>query len=387
MTGQRFLLLSVSAGAGHRRAAEAIQAAVAHRGDSVQVRHLDVMDFVSSSFRTLYTDVYLRLIGMAPSVWRYLYDLSNRTPPDSPGQRLRRAVERLSARQLMAEIDGWQPDAIVCTHFLPAEILFHQRRKGRVGCPIWLQVTDFDVHRMWAVPDMGGYGVASDEAAHRLTALGIDPARIHVTGIPLMPAFATRLDRSTCMAELGLEAARPTALLMGGGEGLGALDAVTVHLLETVPALQLIVLTGKNAALKARLDALQPTYGARLSVQGFTHQVERLMTCADVVITKPGGLTTAECLAMGRPMIVNSPIPGQEERNADLLLEAGAALKAVDGVTLAYRVQQLMDDPVRLGRMSEAARVLGRPRAAAAVVDRVLSPTFVQESASCSVLS
>lgn len=189
------------------------------------------------------------------------------------------------------------------------------------------------------------------------------------------------------MTELGLESARPTALLMGGGEGLGALDAVTVDLLETVPALQLIVLTGKNAALKARLDALRPTYGARLSVHGFTHQVERLMTCADVVITKPGGLTTAECLAMGRPMIVNSPIPGQEERNADLLLEAGAALKAVDAVTLAYRVQQLMDDPVRLGRMSEAARVLGRPRAAAAVVDRVLSPTFVRESASCSVLS
>jgi len=386
MGGKRILLLSVSAGAGHRRAAQAIEAGLVRREATIEIRHLDVMDHVGSSFRTLYTDVYLRLIGMTPTVWRYLYDLSNRTPPDSPGQRLRRAIERLSARQLMAEIDAWQPDVIVCTHFLPAEILFHQRRKGRVRGPVWLQVTDFDVHRMWSVPELDGYCVATDEAAHRLAALGVPTARIHVTGIPIMPAFVARPDRQRSMAALDLEPARPTALLMGGGEGLGDLDVVTRQLLDGIPALQLIVLTGRNAALKAQLDALAAAYGGRLRVQGFTERVEQLMACADVVITKPGGLTTAECLALGRPMIVNSPIPGQEERNADLLLEAGAALKAVDAVTLAYRVRQLLDDPVRLGRMREAARVLGRPHAADRVIDLVFAAPTMQESP-CSVMS
>jgi len=371
MTGQRLLLLSVSAGAGHSRAAQAVEAAVARGHEGVEVRHLDVMESVGSSFRTLYTDVYLRLIGMAPSVWRYLYDLSNRTPPDSPGQRLRRAIERMSARQLMAQIDAWQPDVIVCTHFLPAEILFHQRRKGHLHCPVWLQITDFDVHRMWAVPDMAGYGVATDEAAHRLAALGIAPERIHVTGLPLMPAFSDQHDRGPCARALGLDPARPIALLMGGGEGLGELAAVSTHLLEAHPALQLIVLAGRNEALKAQLDALAPRFGGRLSVQGFSDRVERLMCAADLVITKPGGLTTAECLAMARPMIVNSPIPGQEERNADLLLEAGAALKAVDAVTLAYRVGQLIDDPLRRERMQDAARSMGRPQAAATLADRL----------------
>ena len=373
-TPQRILFLSVSAGAGHRRAADALEATAARRDPGTETRHLDAMAYVTAAFRRLYTEGYLELLGRAPGLWRYLYDLSNRTPPDSPGQRLRRAMERLSARRLLAEIDAWQPDVIVCTHFLPAELLFHQQRQGRLDCPVWVQVTDFDVHRLWAVPEMAGYCVASDEAAGRLAALGMDPARIHVTGIPVMPAFAVPPERAEAAAALGLDPTRTTVLLMGGGEGLGALDAVTERLLADSPELQLIALAGRNADLHARLQALTPTHGARLSVQGFTDRVERLMAAADLVITKPGGLTTAECLAMGRPMIVNAPIPGQEERNADLLLEAGAALKAVDALTLAYRVRLLMNDPARLARMGEQARLLGRPRAAHDVLDHICHP-------------
>ena len=136
---------------------------------------------------------------------------------------------------------------------------------------------------------------------------------------------------------------------------------------------QLIVLAGKNAQALAALEQLALRYPGRLLAQGFTNQVERLMACADLVITKPGGLTTSECLAMGLPMIVNSPIPGQEERNADYLLEQGVALKAFDGVTLEYRVRQLLQDAERLAGMAHKARALGRPDAASQVLARVLA--------------
>jgi len=160
---------------------------------------------------------------------------------------------------------------------------------------------------------------------------------------------------------------------MGGGAGLGSLETVAARLLALPGDFQLIVLAGKNAAALAALQALAGQYPGRLLAQGFTSEVERLMACADLVITKPGGLTTSECLALGLPMIVNSPIPGQEERNADYLLEQGVALKAFDAVTLEYRVRLLLDHPEQLQAMRAKALALGRPRAALEVLAQVLA--------------
>jgi processive 1,2-diacylglycerol beta-glucosyltransferase len=373
MTTKRLLLLSVSAGAGHVRAAEAIRACAESRNDGLCVRHIDVMDFVPTGFRKLYTDYYLKLVSMAPALWGYLYQATNEAEPDSASQKLRRALERLNTRPLLKEIAAFAPDYVVCTHFLPAEILSRQIRKGTLTCPVWVQVTDFDLHRMWVIPNMTGFFAASDEVAYLMRSQGIASDAIHVTGIPIMPAFAQTLDRATCARELGVDPARPTVLLMGGGAGIGSLETVAERLLALDKDFQLIALAGKNAATLAALQKLAVAHPGRLWPQGFTQQVERLMACADVVITKPGGLTTSECLALGLPMIINSPIPGQEERNADHLLEQGAALKAINAVTLEYRIRWLLDHPEKLIAMRERAKALGQPGAAAAVLQRVLA--------------
>ena len=160
---------------------------------------------------------------------------------------------------------------------------------------------------------------------------------------------------------------------MGGGAGLGSLDAIAERLLALSGDFQLIVLAGNNATALAALQTLAQRYPGRLVAQGFTDHVERLMACADLVITKPGGLTTSECLALGLPMIVNAPIPGQEERNSDFLLEQGVALKAFDRVTLEYRVCYLLAHPDKLAEMRDKARALGRPNAARQVLARVLN--------------
>jgi len=374
MSKKKILLLSVSAGAGHMRAAEALRAYATLPEFAVEAQHLDVMDFVTAAFRKIYTDFYIKLVNKAPTLWGYLYKMTNEAESDSTLEKFRRGLERLNTKPLLKAITDFQPDAIICTHFMPAELLSRLLRKHTLNYPVWVQVTDFD-HRLWVQENMTGYFAANDEVAYRMQDQGIAEATITVSGIPIMPAFAQALDRATCAQAFGLDPQRTTILLMGGGAGLGSLDAIAERLLALAGDFQLIVLAGKNAAALAALQQLAQRYPKRLLAQGFTDQVERLMTCADFVITKPGGLTTSECLAMGLPMIVNAPIPGQEERNADFLLEQGVALKAFDRVTLEYRVRYLLGHPAKLADMRNKARALGRPDAARQVLARVLGAT------------
>jgi processive 1,2-diacylglycerol beta-glucosyltransferase len=331
------------------------------------------MDFVTPAFRKLYTDFYIKLVDKAPSLWGYLYNQTHNAQPDSTMERLRRKVERMNAGALLRKIETLRPDAIVCTHFLPAEMLARLIKRGELACPVWVQVTDFDLHRLWVHQGMAGYFVANEEVAYRLRAHGIDASRVHVTGIPIMPAFSEALDRRACAAEFGLSPDRSTFMLMGGGAGMGQLATVAERLLALPGDFQLVVLAGKNAPALAELQALAHRHPGRVFPQGFTHQVERLMACADLIVTKPGGLTTSECMAMGLPMVVNAPIPGQEERNADYLLEQGVALKAMDAVTLEYRIQWLLAQPEKLAAMRERSRALGRGQAGRALLDVVLA--------------
>lgn len=373
MRPQKLLIMSVSAGMGHTRAAEALRACALDNPGVGEVMHLDTMDFVTAGFRKIYTDFYVKLVDKAPTLWGYLYNYTNGAKPDGSMERLRRGLERMNARALRKQIRTLRPDAIICTHFLPAEMLARLIRIGEVSCPVWVQVTDFDLHRLWVHEGMAGYFAANEEVAFRMRAQGIAAPAIQVTGIPIMPAFGKAPERSVCAAEYGLDPGRTTLLLMGGGAGVGSLETIAQRLMGLETDFQLVVLAGRNMQTLVALQAMAQTYPGRLFPQGFTNTVERLMACADLVITKPGGLTTSECMAMGLPMIVNSPIPGQEERNADFLLEQGVALKAFDGVTLEYRVRLLLGQPETLAAMRERSRALGRPDAAQQVLAKVLA--------------
>lgn len=373
-SGRKILILSVSAGAGHARAAEAIRAHAALHDVTSTVVHLDVMDYATAGFRKIYTDFYIKLVNKAPTLWGYLYNFTNEAKRDSSIEQLRRCLERWNAKGLLQAISNFQPDAIICTHFLPAEMLARLIARRELSCPVWVQVTDFDLHRMWVHEGMTGYFAANEEVAFRMRAQGIEAERIHVTGIPIMPAFAQKLERAVCAKELGLDPDQLTFMLMGGGAGLGNMEALAAHLLrmkgvcgQADAAFQLIVLTGKNTQSLHALQHLAKDYPYRLFPCGFTTQVERLMVCADLIITKPGGLTTSECLALGLPMIVNAPIPGQEERNADYVMEQGAALKAVDSLALEFRLRELITHPEKLSAMRHQAQALGRPYAAQTV--------------------
>jgi len=385
MPQQKILFLSVSAGAGHMRAAEALRLTAEASLPDVETKHLDAMDYVPSAFRKLYTDFYITLISSYPTLWGMLYQRSSEADPDGPMQKLRRAIERLGTGDLRKAINAFAPDAIVCTHFLPAEMLMHEIRRERFTVPVWVQVTDFDLHGMWVIPGMTGFFAASDEIAFRMKANRIEAGRVHTTGIPVMPEFTQPQDRQACAERFGLDPTKQTIMLMGGGAGVGKLDEVAAALMQLEYDFQLIVLAGRNEAALAKLKAYAAEYPGRLFPFGFTNEVALLMACSDLVITKPGGLTTSECLAMGVPMVVYAPVPGQEERNADYVLEQGAALKAIDLISLEYRVRQLLAEPQRLARMRECARRLGQPQAARHVLEIVQAQLESQQSVTTSV--
>jgi processive 1,2-diacylglycerol beta-glucosyltransferase len=370
---RKLLVLSVSAGAGHVRAADAVVAAANAARPPIDATHIDLLSLVPRDFRKLYGEQYIKLVEKLPQLWSFLYARSDRPSRDSLVGKLKRAAEKLNTRKLNAAIERLDPDAILCTHFLPAELLSRQKARGGRLPPLWVQVTDFDVHALWVHPYVDRYCVANDEIAFRLADRGVPAQKISVTGIPVMPQFGVPLDRAVCARELGITPDRFTVLMMAGGAGVGGLDELAERLLRLPEAAQLVALAGRNADLLKRLQALAKRHPGRLFPLGFTTTVERVMTAADLVVTKPGGLSVSECLAKQRPMLLVSPIPGQEERNADYLLEAGAAIKAVDGATLSFKVARLLADPSRLKVMSAAAARIARPRAAADVVDLISS--------------
>ncbi|MEO7494100.1 MAG: galactosyldiacylglycerol synthase, partial [Massilia sp.] len=187
MTRTKILMLSVSAGTGHTRAAEALRSYADSANAEVSASHLDILRLVSPFLRLLYADFYMFLVRRAPALWGLLYRATNQASRDGVAHRLRRWGERLNSHELRVEIARARPDVIICTHFLPADILSQLIAAGVVDCPVWVQVTDFDLHKMWVHERMTGYFAPNDEVAFQLLEQGIPAAAIHVTGIPIMP--------------------------------------------------------------------------------------------------------------------------------------------------------------------------------------------------------
>ena len=378
MQQQRVLMISVSAGSGHVRAAEALLEVTPQFHD-VHAQHIDVMHHVSRSFKGVYSDFYKHLIQHAPALWAYLYKKTDDAQQTDISTLLRRSIERFCTKDLIRKINEFQPDHIVCTHFLPAELLSREIKQGRMTCPVWVQVTDFDLHNLWVQPNMSGFFAANNEVAFKMRERGIAPEMVHVTGIPVSQVFlqakqipnAKQLNR----AELGLQVDVPTILILNGGARIGTVSEIAERLLRCNPQLQVISVAGNNPQRLQECQKLATQYPGRLVAIGFSTTIEKLMAASDMVVTKPGGLTSSECLIMGLPMILVDPIPGQEERNGDFLMEQGAALKVHDIAGLDYKVRQLLADPSRLETMRNNMLEMGKPSAANDVLTRVLEKT------------
>lgn len=371
---RKVLLLSASAGAGHVRAAQAIEKAFKETGDGErQVQHFDVLNYTNKVFRHLYSKAYIDLVNKMPEVPGWFYDQL-----DKPwkNERRRLALDKLNTRPFVKLLRHYQPDLIVCTHFLPAEIVSWLKAKERLLSPQAIIVTDFDVHAMWLVHHYERYFVALDEARAYLEALGIPAHKITVSGIPIDPVFAVKKDKQEMRVKHGLAPDRTTILLSAGGEGVGAVDALISALLSLQHRAQIVAICGRNEELKRRLTRMaariKPDAAVLLKPFGYTLEIDELMTASDLVIGKPGGLTTSEALAKGLVFVIVNPIPGQEERNSDHLLEASVAIRCNNLPTLSYKLDRLLADQSRFKAMQANAKRMGRPNAAKEIVGKLI---------------
>jgi processive 1,2-diacylglycerol beta-glucosyltransferase len=369
----KVLLLSASSGAGHVRAAQALERAFAETGAAREVLHVDTLDYTNKVFRNLYSRAYLDMVNKAPEVMGWLYDQF-----DKPwkNERRRLAFDKLNTRPFVRMLRDYKPDIAISTHFLPAEIISWLKAKKRIQTPQAIVVTDFDVHAMWLCHHYEQYFVALDETREHLKQLGIPETKITVSGIPIDPVFAVAKDKIEMRGKHGLEPGSTTILVSAGGFGVGAINHLMTALMGLRHRAQVIVICGRNEKLQHQMKltgaALPKGHHVALKVVGYTTEMDELMAASDILVGKPGGLTTSEALSKGLALVIVNPIPGQEERNADHLLEDGAAIRCNNLPTLAFKVDRLLDDPGTVDAMRRQASRLARPDAAKEIVSKLL---------------
>ncbi len=372
--GRRVLILSASAGTGHVRAAEALEKVFRQQPGVGEVRNIDALRFTNRLFRDFYSKLYIQLVQKAPTILGIVY---NSTDEPWKTDRMRLMLDRLNTGPLERFIARFKPDITVCTHFLPAEIISYLISKGKLNARLSIVVTDFDVHAMWLCKTFDRYFVALEESKIHLEVLGLPGDHITVSGIPIDPAFRAAENRAELRQQAGFDPNRPLFLISGGALGVSPAAGVLDSLARLKQPAQALVVCGKNTEMQADLEeqaraveAANP--GLSFRVLGYTNEMHRWMQMSDLFIGKPGGLTTAECLASGLPMAIVSPIPGQEDRNSDHLLEKGIAMKCNEFTTLPYKIDGLFTEPGRLAAMRERALAYGRPQAAMTIVDSLL---------------
>ncbi len=368
----RILIATVTAGGGHVAAAAALEEAwrSAHPEDVVE--RLDLIKFFSPLHKKIHEDGYVTLVEKAPELWGLIFGKTDHPKVARAMSQMRRLFPSHSRQKFIRHLQQFQPDVVLCTHYLPLETLGLLRQKSVLPVPplVVSIVTDFEAHALWMDECVDLYCVATEGTKARLVARGAAADHVMPTGIPIAAKFLSQPKPKTVRQHYGLRDDQPVLLVLGGGFGMGPVAEILAELDKVPGQFQTLVVAGRNKKLRSQLatqDRQHPTH-----VLGFSKNMHELMAVADLIITKPGGLTSSEALAMGRPLFILHPIPGQEAANSDFLLEQGAAVKVNRIEDLSFRITQLLGSK-KLAEMAKAAKDLGRPHAAAAVCQAVIT--------------
>ena len=368
MSQQRVLILSASVGTGHTVAASALEDAFRRQSDA-QVVTQDVLELTNEAYNKLSADAYLMAAKHMPWLLGWVYDL-NDVPNEQP---LRKLWDMLNTQPVVRFIKEYRPHVCVCTHFIPAGIIAQLIAMDQLDTSLSVVTTDYDFQSMWLSQTFNRYFVARDESKARLIDLGVVADRITVSGIPVRPQFAEPVDRDAVLANYDLRADLPLIVVSAGAVGAGPAQAIVAQIMKLQHAVQCVVICGTNHRLRQAVEALTVSQAARFRVLGFTTDMVNLVRVATLFVGKPGGLTASECMAAGTPMLIVTPIPGQEERNADYLLEEGAAVRCNDLEIIDYKLDRLLSDPLRLDQLRSNARRVGRPDAAQVIAATALA--------------
>jgi len=373
---ERVVIATVAAGGGHLAAAAALEDAWRQARPGDRVERIDVREFASALNRRLHKDGYVQIAEHAPELWGILFDKTDKPKVAEALERLRRLFPSSSRVKFGRYLDAVNPDTVLCTHYMPLwtlsvwkSALNRARPPGSTvrpvqpGKPVLVAsvITDFDAHALWMDACVDLYCVAADATKARLVARGVPEENVVVTGIPISPKFTRRPAMRTARGVLGLQTDLPVVLVLSGGFGMGGVADTVAVLDGASKPFQIIVVCGRNEKLRAELATRTYTHPTR--VLGFVSNMHELMAAANLIVTKAGGLTVSEALAMCKPLVIVNPIPGQESANCDFLIEHRAAVKATRIEDVPRKVSELLGS-ARLSRMARAAEKLSRPNAA-----------------------
>src|ERR1041385_2267969 len=366
----RILIATITAGGGHLAAAAALEEAWRASRPDDTVERIDLLKFFSPLHKKIHSDGYLALVERAPEIWGMVFAKTDNPKVARTMNKLKRLFPSNSRHKFDRHVKHFQPDAVLCTHYLPLELLGRREKEKHCPAPMTVSViTDFEAHALWMDSCVDLYCVAAEETKARLVARGAEAENIVATGIPIASKFSSKVDVKAVRKNYGLRDDLRVLLVLSGGFGMGPVAEILDELDKVPSEFQTVVVTGRNEELRRDLaaqDRKHPTH-----VLGFVTNMHELMAVSDLVITKPGGLTSSEALALGKPLFILNPIPGQEAANSDFLLERGAAAKVNRVEDLPYRIEQLLGSK-KLTEMAAAAKALGRPQAAKDVCREVL---------------
>ncbi|MFC1631159.1 glycosyltransferase [Candidatus Omnitrophota bacterium] len=363
------LLLHISNISGHRSASMAIEAALAQLDQSLNIRSIDSFNYTSPLAEKVVNAFYMFVVKTIPGLWDYLYD--NQDVLERSRQ-FRSLVHRLKDRKIKKLLDQFRPDVIVCTQAFPCGMIADYKRKFKLPLPLVGILTDYAPHGYWVNELVDIYVVPAEKVKERLILKGIPEQRIKVFGIPIDTKFAACGFDQDIYRKLRLNPKLPTILVMGGGQGLGPIKEIVRALDSLRLAVQIIVVCGTNKRLYRWLNSKSATFGKTVRVIGYTNQIKGLMGISSFIVTKPGGLTSAEALSQSLPIVIVNPLPGQESQNTNFLLDSGAALKADSFVELHLLAERLLSRPEQLIKLRQKAQVLSYPDSATKASELVL---------------
>lgn len=305
---KKVLILSASTGAGHVRAGEALRHAAAEFAPDAEVVHHDIAGLLSRPMREIIVNAYNRITPHAPNLWGALYNKTNTPSAFQRASFLPKLLHHLDRSPVQRLVDAMRPDAIIATHFLPPLFL-------KTDIPIATVITDYQVHAFWLAGTPSHFFVSTEEMKDALALHGVSASSVTVSGIPIHPAFHEPKDVAVLQERHGVAEGTKTALILSGGYGLGSADRIVQALLQSKNPLTIIAVAGKNERLKQRISRRETPPHIRLITLGWTDALDEYMRLADIVVGKPGGLTTTECITLGKPFIAVDPIPGHEDAN------------------------------------------------------------------------
>ncbi|MCR4443206.1 MAG: glycosyltransferase [Peptococcaceae bacterium] len=361
----KVLIFSVSIGSGHDSVAKALAERLLEEVPGSTAEIVDTFQYINSVLHKVVFGSYIETLKFTPRVWGYLYEQAEN------GERLvdlGQILSKVLSTKLEHLLRNFNPDVILTSHAFPTGILSVLKERGQVKVPLAAAVTDFHVHSFWIHQGVDRYFLGAPDLAYNLLKHGIKAEKIKATGIPIRSQFGREFNIEEAKKQLGLDS-QPAVLVAGGGLGMGKIDSIARELLNNA-SFHVVVVAGKNRRLYEALAGLdQP----RLKVFGFVENMAEVIAACDLVISKPGGVTTAEVLAMRKPLVIYSSLPGQEDRNTDYLLNRGAAVKVRKLDMLVPEIMSLWSNPLRRRHMLEMTGQLGAPHASRLVWEEMWS--------------